>query len=231
MGYSLLPLGLNTSFALQYPNPERVIVESSPSNEASAIASLPNPTGLVITGVSTTGVQLQWNQYASNADTILVIERKDNLEYVTVDTVASTVTSYTDGVVTAYASYNQCYVYRIRAVKGEANSLASNEVAFTTGVPTNLSSYYMFPGAIRLAWQDRSATEERFIIESSSGGSVQTLTVGANTTIFIIPVDPNKTFYSLRIRAENNSEQSQWSNTTTLTIPKTRLPPRNGVGI
>ena len=88
------------------------------------------PDGLVVTAVSSSGVDLSWND-KSNNESLFKIERSDDtnpLTYTPLDTVNANVISYSDTGLAALTTY----WYRVSAFNDDGESAYSNEVSATT---------------------------------------------------------------------------------------------------
>ena len=87
--------------------------------------------------------------------------------------------------------------------------------------PTNLVATPLSTSRIRLTWLDKSSNETGFRIERriGSGNWSQIAKVGVNVTTFASKGLVSGTTYSYRVRAENASGLSAYSNTATATTP------------
>ena len=102
---------------------------SAYSNEASATPALPTPTNLAATPVSSTQINLTWQDRTSN-ETGFKIERKTGASgaWTQIAAVAANIVSYSNTGLTA----NTRYYYRVRAYNASGNSAYSNEANAST---------------------------------------------------------------------------------------------------
>ena len=138
---------------------------SAYSNEASATPALPAPTSLTAAAVSTTQINLAWQDKSSN-ETGFKIERKTGAtgSWSQIAAVGANATSYQNtGLIAATA-----YYYRVRAYNASGNSVYSNE-AHTTTLAAAPSSPTAFASQINLAWRENSANETGFNLERKTG--------------------------------------------------------------
>lgn len=122
--------------------------------------------------------------------------------------------------------------YRITAVDTTGNeSAAATTNAYrpasgaVPAAPTNLASSSVTATSITLTWTDNASNETGFVIERQNGDGTWTQvgTTGANVTTFANTGLSSGVTYVYRVRAENVSGPSGYSNTfsatTTLTAP------------
>ncbi len=203
------------------------------SNDASATTYLPAPSGLTVTAVSSSQIDLSWTNNSSG-ESGFKIELKTGLEgtYAEIATVATDVTTYSNTGLTL----SNTYYYRVMAYDSAHNSEYSNEVNATTSLPapSGLTASAASSKQIDLSWTDNSSDETGFTIErktvsektttqtDSNDGSTtesertwaQIATVGAGVTTYS-DNDKNlepKTTYSYRVKATNDSGSSDYSN-------------------
>ena len=186
--------------------------------------SLGAPTGLTATAISDSQINLSWIDHAT-AETGFKIERKTGSggTYAQIATVGANVTSYSDTGLSAGTTY----FYRVRANNSTSNSSYSNEASATTqsnppGAPTNLGATATSSSQINLAWTDNANNETGFKIErkTGTGGTYsQIATVGANVTTYSNTGLSANTNYFYRVRANNSSGDSAYSNEANATTP------------
>lgn len=203
------------------------------SNDASTTTYLPAPSGLTVTAVSSSQVDLSWTDN-SLEESGFKIELKTGLEgtYAEIATVATDVTTYSNTGLTL----SNTYYYRVMAYDSAHNSEYSNEVNATTSLlaPSGLTASAASSKQIDLSWTDNSSDETGFTIErktvsektttqtDSNDGSTtesertwaQIATVGAGVTTYSDNdknLEPNTT-YSYRVKATNDSGSSNYSN-------------------
>jgi YVTN family beta-propeller protein len=203
------------------------------SNDASATTYLPAPSGLTVTAVSSSQVDLSWTDN-SLEESGFQIELKTGSEgtYAKIGTVATDVTTYSNTSLTL----SNTYYYRVMAYDSAHKSEYSNEVNATTSLPapSGLTASAASSKRIDLSWTDNSSDETEFTIErktvsektttqtDSDDGSTtgsgeswaQIATVGANVTAYgdnDEALEPN-TDYTYRVKATNSSGSSDYSN-------------------
>lgn|GEM_PF-3806070 len=203
------------------------------SNDASATTYLPAPSGLTVTAVSSSQIDLSWKNNSSG-ESGFKIERKTGSEgtYAEIATVATDVTTYSNTGLTL----SNTYYCRVMAYDSAHNSEYSNEVNATTSLPTPSGLTASAPSSkqIDLSWTDNSSDETEFTIErktvsekttkqtdsddgspTGSGESwAQIATVGANVTAYSDndeALEPN-TDYTYRVKTTNSSGSSDYSN-------------------
>jgi len=190
---------------------------SAYSNEVSATTTgvMPvAPSNLTATVVSSSRIDLTWDDNSSNETGFIIERKKAGGSYTQITTVGANATSYID---TGLAN-NTKYYYRVRAYNSSSNSTYSNEVNATTGTvpaaPSDLIATVLSSTKIMLTWDDNSSNETGFIIERKKAGRsyTQIATVDANTTTYTNSGLTNNTKYYYRVRAYNSNGDSEYSN-------------------
>lgn len=199
----------------------RTAVQYPRINAASAYAevaiTLPTPTGLIATPVSTTAIELDWNDIAG--ETSYQIQRATDGNWELLDTVAAGVVAYSDtaapcGLVT----------YRVRGVEDGGFSMFSNEASATARAcplpPTDLAATVLATDTVRLDWTDNAVDETGYRLERTSNGGAWTevATPAANAeTATDTPLACGA--YAYRVRAHRSAldDYSPWSNTVQAT--------------
>jgi hypothetical protein len=175
------------------------------------------PTNLVAVPVSSTQINLAWQDNSNDEDGFR-IERKTGAtgSWAQITTRTANVTTYQN----AGLSRGTTYCYRVRAYKGAANSSYSNEATTRTfdvpAAPSNLTARAVSSSQINLSWQDNSNNESGFKIERTTGSMVtwrQVATVAANATSYASTALLPNTTYAYRVRAYNAIGDSSYSNT------------------
>jgi hypothetical protein len=113
-------------------------------------------------------------------------------------------------------------MYRVYAWNTAGNSAAtSNEITVTTttgippAAPSNLVVTNYTASSLTLAWTDNSNNEDGFTVQIATdknfSQSLQTITVGADVTVYMFfPLAPNTKYY-MRVAAFNGAGSSPWS--------------------
>ncbi|HTL67392.1 MAG TPA: S8 family serine peptidase [Lacunisphaera sp.] len=208
-------------------------------NLALALAAIPSnppgaPTALQATSSTATSVTLGWTDNATT-ETGFTIERAPGTttNFVAVGTVGANVTTFTDSGLSA----NTAYSYRVRAQQNAVYSSYSNTATVTTAsappppppaAPTMLQATNWTTSTVTLSWTDNSSTETGFSIERAPGTTTTFAavgTVGANVTSFTDSGLTANTTYTYRVRAQQDTVYSDYSNTSTVTTASQPPPP------
>jgi len=191
--------------------------------------SLPaDPTGLNANPVSTTEIDLTWNDNSTN-ETNFVIQRKIGTGGTFSDLVtlpANTVHYNNTGLTTATE-----YCYRVRAINGIGSSGYSNEDCATTlstgpGVPTLVSPANVsinIPVNAVLIWNASSGAETYSVqIALDNSFSTNVYITGIPNPTYTVPNLPHNTQFYWRVNATNSGGTSSfstpWSFTTVSTV-------------
>jgi titin len=176
------------------------------------------PSDLEATAVSSSGIELTWDDNSTNETGFKIERKKSGGTYVQFATVYNNVTTYTN----TGLSRDTEYYYRVRAYNSAGNSAYSNEDSATTGdvtddtpdKPSDLEAKAVSSSRIELTWDDNSTNETGFKIErKKSGGSyTQIATVGRNDTTYTNTGLSRDTKYYYRVRAYNSAGNSAYSN-------------------
>ncbi len=201
-----------------------------------AIATAPPsvPTGLAVTPVSSSSVNLSWTDASTN-ETGFQIERSLTLGsgYSPVDTTAANAVTSSDAGLTA----STAYYYRIRAINAGGMSSYTSEVSVTTpaaipAIPSGLTATAASPTSINLSWTDASSNETGFEIERSlttATGFSLIDTTAANAVSYSDINLTGSTAYYYRIRAINTGGSSAYTTEVTATTPAATPNPPTGL--
>lgn len=195
------------------------------------LATIPGaPTNFRATNITSTEVTVEWSDNSHN-ETEFKIERRTGSTwglYTTVNRVNET--SHTISV-----SPSTSYTLRIRATNSAGDSVASNEITFTTpsgdtpNAPTNLSVLETGTTSVTLTWVDRSNNEDGFRIERKRGTESfrQVGTAGRNDTTYRDTGLTEGVTYVYRIRAYNNHGNSAYTAEVSATPGRAPAAPTN----
>jgi len=212
--YTYRVRAVNGAGASSYTN------EASATTAASAIPAA--PANLVGQAVSSTMIDLSWEDHSSNENGFSV-ERLNGSSWGQVAWVADNITLYRNTGLSPGISYS----YRVLAFNGSGNSSTTNQVSITTpaasqipAAPTSLSGSADTSTSVTLAWTDGSSNENGFSIERLNGstwGQIAWVADGI-TTYRNTGLSPG-TAYSYRVLAFNGFGNSPTTNQVTVTTP------------
>ena len=215
--------GLATATSYRY----RVRATNAGGNSAYATATgstLPAapaaPSGLSLTIVSGTQIDLDWTDNADN-ETSFKIERKTGLgSFVQIATRGANTESFSDTGVAA----NTTYTYRVRASNSGGDSDYSEEVSTTTvpSAPTGLTATAASSSEIDLAWS-HSGGADGFRVErrTGSGSFAEIASLGASARSYQDSGLLAGSTFVYRVFARNAGGDSAPSNTATATTNTT----------
>jgi gliding motility-associated-like protein len=178
------------------------------------------PASLAVTGSTINTINLSWTQDKTIPVKELILQRsQDGLFYEAIDTLESTVSSFTDRNLYDGATY----YYRLKAV-GERptavsgwSNVATGKTLVTDGlplVPADLIATAIKDAEISLQWKDRSSDETGFLLERSRDNVLfeEVKTLAANTSTFIDQTVWPGTYFYYRIAALKDKTKSAYSN-------------------
>jgi hypothetical protein len=181
------------------------------------------PANLSASAVSTSQINLSWNDQSNNESGFKIERSTDNVNFSEITTAGSNVTSYSNTGLSSATTY----YYRVRAFNAQGNSSYSNTASATTqgsvpGTPIGLTASALSKTQIKITWGDNSTNETGFKIERSTNGTTftQIATVGANVSTYTnTGLAKNKTYW-YRVRAYNGAGDSGYSNVASATTPR-----------
>ena len=206
-------------------------IESPDSNVASATVSSATPAApsnlVAMAAALPASVSLSWTDNDPNA-TSYVVERSDGTTgdwTVIASNLAATATSYTDGNVTAGASYS----YQVEAFDGTTGSPDSNVASATVpyatpAAPSNLLAMAAaLPASVSLSWTDNADNATGYTVERSDGTTGDWTVIASNLAATATSyTDGNVTAgasYSYQVEAFNVTAGSSCSNAASATVP------------
>jgi len=191
------------------------------------------PSNLTATAVSSTQINLSWNDNSANEDGFR-IERKTGATgaWSEIAVVGMNERTYQDTTLQRATTY----YYQVRAYNiGGSSAYAGPTSATTRDVapvaPSNLAATAVSSSQINLTWGDNSNNEQGFKIQRKTGTSgtwLQIATVAANVRSYQnTGLLPNTTYY-YRVFAYNTAGDSPYSNTASAATPDVApAPPSN----
>lgn len=196
-----------------------VIADASPST----------PAGLIATLVSTSRVDLTWEDAAGESGYRIERSPDGSSGWALIGTVpADTVRYSNEGLFDGRRYYFRVIATADGGYSSNYSNIASVMVPLIA--PANLTATLISGNRIELSWSDRSAGESGYSIERSPDGTTgwqQAGSVGANATSFSAPGPfASSTFYYFRARAySGTAESSAYSTTALVTTPAFPNPP------
>ncbi|NQT34315.1 hypothetical protein HQ587_03925 [bacterium] len=187
--------------------------ESAASMPVSAMTMPIAPTGFVLSGLSSSSIELSWGDESDVEDGYL-LQRKLNAdaEFGTSIELSANVTTYEDTDIEADMTYN----YRLRATLGEISSEWSDIITVSVVMgPSDLSAAVVSDSEIELAWSDNSNIETGFCLERKVDGSAEWLTAATpatNSTSYNDTDLDEATSYSYRIIAVYEAGEADTTN-------------------
>ncbi len=197
---------------------------SAYSNQAAVTtSSLHPPSHVTATAVSSSGIDLRWQDNSINETGFRVQRRRDgSSHWVAAGTTPANATKFSDARLLSGTRYR----YRVQAFNQAESSAFSNPATATTlsvHTPGGLTARAVSSSRIDLRWQDNNSNETGFRVQRRQEGAWLWLTVGttaANATGFVdVGLLLPGTRYRYRVQAFNQTESSVFSNeaaTTTL---------------
>ena len=192
------------------------------------------PTNLSAEAVSSTRIDLEWQDNSANEKGFIIERKKDDGRYREIATVGAK--EGTGGIV-KYSDTNlegnARYTYRVFAFNDAGDSRYSNEAEAVTATvpdaPTNLEAETISATEINLTWRYRSDNETGFKIERKKAGGrfAEIDTVRANVTSYADSRLDENTKYIYRVRAYNAAGNSSYSNEAEATTGRLPDAPTN----
>lgn len=189
------------------------------NNNKGPASTLQPPTGLSVSGVSSSKIMLTWIENYTN-ETKFVVERHDenSNEFVPQQVFAPGVTTFVDSINIIPGKY---YYYRVKAYT-ETDSATSSSVNMRTLIkPTSLSVIRSTSTAIRLTWTENCSWATVTKIERKTLSNpffVSVASVPVNTGTYLDQALTTGETYTYRIWAYDNTSNSDMSDYVTLTL-------------
>ena len=186
------------------------------------------PTALSATAVSSSRIDLSWNDNSAD-ETGFQIEQSSNggSSFTALATVATGVRTYSHSGLSAGTTRH----YRVRAVNASGNSNYSNTASATTlappAAPSGLTASAASSSQINVSWTDNSGDETGFSLESSTNGTNYSVlaSLGANVTSYQHTGLSAGSLVYYRVRAVNSSGNSAYSSVASATTPSVPAAP------
>ncbi len=171
-----------------------------------------SPAGLSLQALSSTEIELTWNDNSENESGFRVYRNGELIEELNSNT-----TSYVDTGLTG----GKDYTYRVSSFNEAGESGTTASLSTTTPVevssaPRNLSGTVRSPTEIRLTWNDTSGNESGFRIYRNGKRITE---VGPNTTSYVDTGLNENTSYTYRVASYNEAGESSMSSGLELETP------------
>jgi len=186
--------------------------ESVP-NDPISITTLGAPTNFVATGLTSTRVQLSWENGSLDRENGYRVQKyiADDEEWIDIADLIAGETSFVDNQVEG----NMGYTYRVAAFGDRSQSDYTPEIVVNTlSMPLEFRVAAVSESAIRLYWEDNSEAEEGFQIERRATELDEweiVGTAGPNTDTYEDPGLDRITRYFYRISAISSNSMSDYT--------------------
>lgn len=183
------------------------------------------PTNLKTTSVTGNEIRLAWTRSGTTETGFEVWQKVGTGAYAQLDTVNAGVVTY----ISAGLTPNTKYSYQVRAFNASGVSAFSNEVVATTPqpplAPTQLRLTPVSGTEIDLSWTRTGSNEKGFEVQRKTNTTsyVQAASVAAGVVTFQDKVLAPNVTYTYRVRAFNDSGQSDWSTEQSATTPNQQI--------
>ena len=179
-------------------------------------SSLHPPSGLTAIPVSSSRINLNWQDNSVSETGFKVQRQRDGLsDWVQAGTTAANATAFSDVGLAAGTPYR----YRVQAFnEAEASAFSNQAMAATSSLhpPSSLTARAVSNSRIDLSWRDNNIRETGFKVQRQQAGSSVWLPIGAtgaNRTNFSdVRLLQSGTPYRYRVQAFNETESSLFSN-------------------
>jgi predicted phage tail protein len=182
------------------------------------------PTLISATPVSSTRIDLLWQEGLGEPETSFEVFRKVGKGFTRIGVTAANATTFQDSNLSPGVTYTY-YVRACNAVGCSANSAQMSATTLTgstiPAAPSNLTAAPGAAGSIDLDWNDNSTNETEFRIQRRTGkiAFAQVATVGPNATSHTNGgLTPGRS-YTYQVQACNAAGCSGFSNTATAVAP------------
>jgi hypothetical protein len=218
--------GTTYTYRVKATNP---IGDSAPSNETTVTTPLTPPAPpeeLTAQALSSTEVELRWQDRSTNEAQFLVERREGTGAFAQVAALAAGTTRFRNTGLQAERSYG----FRVRAANSGGNSAYSNIATVSTPparptAPAEVAATLVTATSIRVTWRDTSTSETGFEVRRRIGtGAFEPLrTVGAGVEQLTDGGLERGTRYSYQVRALGATQHSSWVGPAVAETPP--LPP------
>jgi hypothetical protein len=183
------------------------------------------PNTLSASAVSSTRVDLTWNDASDNEDEFRIERATNGGAFGEIAIVGPNSETYSD---TAGLTGGNTYSYRVRANNSAGFSGYSNTSSATTPAPpappadpTGLDATAVAFNRVDVTWTDAANNETAYHLERATGGGsfAEIASLPANAASFSDTTAAASTTYQYRVRAENGGVFSGYSNADSATTP------------
>ena len=182
------------------------------------------PANLTATAISSTQIDLAWQDRASNETDFQIERRIGNGGFTQIAIVSANATNHRD----TGLQPETAYTYRVRAINALGNSGWSNQVTRTISetrpvVQIDLTAMVISSSRIDLSWNTDSSNANAFELERKTENGVFALIATRNVDErrYSDTGLPPGTSYTYRVRATNAVGGSDWSNQAIVTTSST----------
>ncbi len=172
------------------------------------------PSNLTATTISGFIVDLAWQNNATNVDKFSIEQSEDNATFIQIAEVANAVAKITN------LKPNRTYYFRVKAINeagesGYTNVASAKTLQVIPNAPTNIGVAPVSGSRLRITWQDKSDTEDAFIIyrsDSFSGTYNEIGRTAQNVTEYLNTGLKTNARYYYKVSAYNEAGESALSN-------------------
>ncbi|MEM7048297.1 MAG: fibronectin type III domain-containing protein [Acidobacteriota bacterium] len=179
------------------------------------------PTDLTAAALSSTTVELLWQDNADNETSYRIEQRTEGGGFVQI---VNSLPANSEAFIVTGLTPLTLYDFRVRARNGGGNSGYSNIATLRTPStlpddPDFLTATALSPTAVQLTWEDFSNNETNFLVEARSPVSeyFQIASTGPNANSLVVGGLVSGRPYTFRVRATNGNGNSGYTNESSAT--------------
>lgn len=164
-------------------------------------------------------VSITWKTNSTGyADSFLIEKMSDNGNWVLLDTVKTSVSSY------SYVETDSIYYLKIRIIAllddpvNSNNEIGALKKDIAINFPTELQIKPIFEDSVLITWKDNSTFETEFIFKHSVNGLEKVHNLNSNSEYFQTKINPSKNSHTFSIFAKNNEKTSKILSTSKIIV-------------